>query len=59
MGAVGTTSTSGWAVFTFLVGFTVLGTSAIGGGAISVVGGLAILGISCVLFKQAKIKEEA
>lgn len=54
---MGTTSTSGWAVFIFLVGFTVLGTAAIGGGTLSLVGGVVLLGISSVLFKQAKAKE--
>ena len=59
MSVIGTTSTSGWAVFLFLVGFTVLGTAAIGGGALSAIGGAAIIGVSCFLFRQARIKEEA
>jgi len=56
---VGTTSTSGWAVFLFLLGFTALGTLAIGGGILGGAAGAALLGASCYLFKQAKIKEEA
>ncbi len=56
---MGTTSTSGWAVFWFLTGFTVLGTSTVGGGAISLIAGAAVIGLSCYLFKQAKAKEEA
>ena len=59
MGVVGTTSTSGWAVFLFLVGFTILGTAAIGGGILSAVGGLAVIAVSFYLFHQARIKEEA
>jgi hypothetical protein len=55
---MGTTSTSGWAVFWFLTGFTVLGTAAIGGGAISAIGGAAVIGLSCYLFRQARIKED-
>ena len=53
----GTTKTSGWAVFWFLLGFTLLGTVAIGGGALSLIGGLVILGTSAVLFKAAREKE--
>ena len=55
---MGTTATSGWAVFWFLLGFTVLGTSAAGGGILSVLGGLALIGISCTLFRAARAKEE-
>ena len=54
---MGTTSTSGWAVCLFLLGFTVLGTVAVGGGVLSLLGGVALLGISCVLFQAAKAKE--
>ncbi len=56
---MGTTSTSGWALFWFLLGFTILGTSAVGGGVFSVVGSLAVLGLSCVLFQSARAKEDA
>ena len=54
---MGTTSTSGWAVCLFLLGFTILGTAATGGGVLSVLGGIVILGISCALFQAAKAKE--
>ena len=56
---MGTTSTTGWGVFWFLIGFTVLGTSQVGGGWLSVLGGLAILGLSCATFQSARAKEEA
>lgn len=55
---MGTTSLSGWALFWFLLGFTVLGTTAIGGGILSLVGGAALLVLSGVLFNQARSKEE-
>ncbi len=54
----GTTSTSGWALFWFLTGYTVLGTAAIGGGIMSFIGGVAILIYSGILFKAARAKEE-
>ena len=54
---MGTTSTSGWAVCLFLLGFTILGTAAVGGGVLSFLGGAVVLGISCVLFQAAKAKE--
>ena len=54
---MGTTSTSGWAVCFFLLGFTMLGASAAGGGVLSLLGGVVVLGISCVLFQAAKAKE--
>ena len=56
---MGTTSTTGWAVFWFLLGFTVLGTSQVGGGWLSTLAGLAILGLSCVVFQSARTKEDA
>jgi hypothetical protein len=56
---MGTTSTSGWALFWFLTGFTVLGTTPIGGGIFSFLGGVAILVYSGVLFRAARVKEEA
>ena len=54
----GTTKLSGWAVFWFLTGFSILGTSAIGGGALSFIAGAATLVLSAVLFKAARQKEE-
>ncbi len=56
---MGTTATSGWAVLWFLLGFTVLGTAAVGGGALSLLGGAALLGLSWALFSAARVKEEA
>jgi hypothetical protein len=54
----GTTSTSGWALFVFLIGFTVLGTAAIGGGALSLIAGIALIIGSGFLFQAARKKEE-
>ncbi len=54
---IGTTKTSGWAVFWFLLGFTVLGTGFAGTGMLGLIGGGAILILSAVVFKQAR-KEE-
>ena len=53
----GTTKTSGWAVFWFLLGFTILGTAAIGGGALSLIAAAITLGGSVVLFKAAREEE--
>lgn len=55
---MGTTATSGWATFIFLLGFTILGSAAVGGGALSFLGGIAVLVFSGVLFKAARAKEE-
>ncbi len=55
----GTTKESGWALFWFLLGFTVFGTAAAGGGLISFVAGLAIMAMSFALFKAVRAKEEA
>ncbi len=55
---VGTTKTSGWALFWFLSGFTVLVTAVIGGGFLSLVVGAVMLILSVVLFKAARKKEE-
>ena len=55
---MGTTATSGWAVLWFLLGFTVMGTGAIGGGFLSVLGGGVMLAIAVVLFRSARAKEE-
>ena len=56
---MGTTSLSGWAVCWFLIGFTILGTAAIGGGILSVIAALAVIGFSCALFKAARAKESS
>ena len=56
---MGTTSTSGWAFFWFMLGFTVLGTAAIGGGFISLLVGAGLIIYSGILFKAARAKEEA
>ena len=56
---MGTTSTSGWALLWFLLGFTVLGTTAVGGGFFSVLAGIALLGLSGFLFRAARAKEGA
>ena len=53
----GTTKTSGWAVFWFLAGFTILGLSAIGGGVLALIAGAVMLVYSAVLFKSARQKE--
>ena len=56
---MGTTATSGWAVLWFLLGFTVLGTAAAGGGLLSLLGGAALIIYSGVLFGAARAKEES
>ena len=56
---MGTTSTSGWAVCWFLLGFTALGTSAAGGGIWGFAIGAAMMVLSCALFKAARIKEDS
>ena len=53
----GTTKLSGWAVFWFLAGFTILGTAPIGGGIVSLIAGAVVLFISAGLFKAARAKE--
>ena len=55
---MGTTALSGWALFWFLLGFTVLGTAGAGGGVLGLLGGAAIIVLSGVLFKAARAKEE-
>ena len=55
---MGTTSTSGWALFCFLLGFTILGTSGIGGGVLAFLAGAGVMTFSAVLFRQARLKEE-
>ena len=54
----GTTKLSGWALFWFLLGFTILGTSQAGGGMLSLIAGSAVIVISAALFKSARVKEE-
>ncbi len=54
---IGTTKTSGWAVFWFLLGFTILGTAFAGTGMLGLIGGGVVLIFSAVVFKQAR-KEE-
>lgn len=55
---MGTTKTSGWALFWFLLGFTLIWTPTVGGGVVGFVAGAAMLGYSAVLFKSARAKEE-
>ena len=55
---MGTTSTSGWALFWFLLGFTILGTAGAGGGFLSVLAGTGVIVLSGVLFRAARVKEE-
>ena len=55
----GTTKESGWALFWFLLGFIILGTAAAGGGTISFVAGIAVIGMSFAKFKAVRAKEEA
>ncbi len=54
----GTTKASGWALFWFLLGFTILGTSAAGGGFLSFIAGVVILVISAGSFRAARKIEE-
>ena len=55
---MGTTSTSGWALLWFLLGFTVLGTAGIGAGFLGAAAGIAMIAGSAVLFRAARAKEE-
>lgn len=55
---MGTTSTSGWALFWFLTGFMVLFTPTVGAGILGLLIGVAMLVASVVLFKSARAKEE-
>ncbi len=55
----GTTKESGWALFWFLLGFTILGTAAAGTGVIGLIAGIAVMGMSFVMFKAVRAKEEA
>ena len=56
---MGTTSTSGWAVCWFLLGFTALGTAATGAGFFGFLIGAAMLALACALFKAARAKEDS
>ena len=56
---MGTTARSGWAMFWFLLGFTILGTTGIGGGVLSVLGGVGLIVLSALLFKSARAQEES
>ena len=56
---MGTTSVSGWALLIFLVGFTTLGTAAIGSGVLGFLGGVVLIVISGILFKSVRPKEES
>jgi len=55
----GTTKESGWALFLFLLGFTILGTVATGGGILSLIAGFIVIAISLGIFKAVRVKEEA
>ena len=55
----GTTKGSGWALFWFLLGFTILGTAFAGGGIISLIAGIAVIGMSLAMFKAVRATEEA
>lgn len=52
-----TSSLSGWGVLLFLLGFTVLGGAAIGGGVLSLIAGIVLMVISAFVFKAAREKE--
>lgn len=54
----GTTKESGWALFWFLLGFTILGTAAAGTGTLGLIAGLVVIAISFVMFKAVRAKEE-
>lgn len=53
---MGTTSTSGWAVFFFLVGFMLAGTIFLGS-VLSAVAGFVCIAIAVALFQKAKTLE--
>ena len=56
---MGTTSASGWALFWFLLGFTILGASAVAGGALTFLAGTAVIVWSGLQFSAVRAKEEA
>ncbi len=55
---MGTTSTSGWALFWLFLGIMLVCASRTGGGPLSLLGGIALIVVSCVLFQAARGKEE-
>ncbi|MBI3292355.1 MAG: hypothetical protein HYZ73_06050 [Elusimicrobia bacterium] len=55
---MGTTRTSGWALFWFLLGFTILTTGAVGAGVLGVLAGAAMMVMSAVMFKSVRSREE-
>ena len=56
---MGTTSTSGWALAWLFLGVMMICAVGAGGGTVSFLGGCALIAVSCVLFKAARVKEEA
>ncbi|MBI1871054.1 MAG: hypothetical protein HYS07_07675 [Chlamydiae bacterium] len=57
MAVVGTTKKSGWAVFWFLLGFTIFGTAAVGTGIIGLLAGSALIVLSGFTFRAARREE--
>ena len=55
----GTTKGSGWALFLFLTGFTILGTAGVGAGILGLIAGLVVIGVSFAMFKAVRATEEA
>ncbi len=55
---MGTTKTSGWALFWFLTGFMIIWTPAVGAGVLGFIAGAAMIAYSSILFKAARAKEE-
>ncbi len=55
----GTTKDSGWALFWFLLGFTIFGSAAAGGGVISFCAGFVLMAMSFAKFKAIRVKEGA
>jgi len=55
---MGTTKTSGWAVFWFLVGFMVIFTPTVGAGVLGFIAGAVMLSYSVFLFKSARAQED-
>ena len=54
----GTTKESGWALFFFLLGFTVLGSAFAGSGTLGLIAGIVLIGMSFTMFKAARAKED-
>lgn len=55
---MGTTKTSGWALFWFLTGFMIIWTPAVGAGALGFLAGAAMIAYASYLFISARAKEE-